>query len=117
MRVFGIEIRKSGTIKSLYSDVDHVLKTAGLENGGVSKSIKRDSLAHSLQRMMEPNGYFSICTINRCMELGQVIISQERYRIYDAMHCVYWRAMEPNYRTTLIAMILDDFREILLYAD
>jgi hypothetical protein len=114
MKAFGLEIRKSNTIVGLYQDVDRVLATAGLVKGEtVSKQMQRDTVAHALQKMMQADGYFSVCTVERCRDVCQIVIPIERYRIYSAVHCVNWNQMEPNYRTTIIAMLLDDFREIL----
>lgn len=114
MKAFGIEIRKANSIGGLYDDVDRILASSGLcKSEPISKDIQRSTVAHALQKMMQADSHFSVCTIDRCRDVCQVVIPIERYRIYSAVHCINWNQMEPNYQTQIIAMILDDFREIL----
>ena len=53
MQKFGIEIRKAGTRSGLYADVDKVLSEIGMGNGGVSKVMQVQTVAHSLQNMLK----------------------------------------------------------------
>lgn len=76
-------------------------------------AMKQGAVAHSLQNMFRADEYFSICTINDLIEVSQIVIPKERYDIYRSQHCIYWRDMTPEFRQTLIAMILNDFRSIL----
>ena len=63
MKAFGLEIRKSNTIRGLYDDVDRVLANAGIVSGElVSKKLQRDTVAHALQKMMQADSHFSVCT-------------------------------------------------------
>jgi len=113
LQKFGLEIRKIGRVDNLYADVDLVLKNANMESGGVSQSAQAQTCAHALQRMLSVESHFSVCTIDRCAKMCQVCISKERQQIYDAAHCLHWNEMLPDYRTMLVAMILDDFRTVL----
>ncbi len=106
MKAFGIELRKSGS-QSIYEDVDLVLK------GQSFQMVQRQAVAHSLQKMMRQESWFDICTIRNCVEVCQVHIPKERYDVYQAIHCVRWNEMLPDFRTMIVAMVLDDFREVL----
>jgi hypothetical protein len=113
MKAFGLEIRKSNSLPSLYNDVDSILAAAGVRRGEVTEDIERQTVAHSLQNMMAPDKWLCICDIDKCIKVCGLFISQERYKIYSALHCVHWKNMEPSYRTLVMAMLLDDFREVL----
>lgn len=113
MQKFGIEIRRSGTLSGLYKDVDSVLSQCGMADGGVSDTAKVATVAHSLQKMLNADSYFSACTITNCANVCQVCISRERMSVYNAAHCIQWNEMMPDYRMMLVAMVLDDFRAVL----
>ena len=111
--MFGIEIRKVGSAKSLYEDVDRVLKNYNIPKGSVSQDLQVSTVAHSLHKMIQVESYFNICTVDHCVKICQIIIPAERYKVYHAIHCMHWNEMLPDYRQTIVAMILDDFRTIL----
>lgn len=111
MRKFGLELRKTGNVNNLFADVDLVLKKAGIKKNDVS-SIEMQTVALALQDMID-GGRFSVCTIDKCMKVAGVIVSAKRYAIYRAVHCIHWNEMDNEYRKTIIAMVLDDFRDIL----
>jgi len=113
MQKFGIEIRKVGDTKNLYKDVDLILKRNGVESNYVSDIAKQRTVAHALQRMLEPDRYFDVCTIDSCIKVCSICIPAERYAMYRAVHCIHWDKMLPDYRQLLVAMVLDDFRVIL----
>lgn len=113
LQKFGIEIRKIGNSKNLYSEIDMVLKRSGIESGEVNTEVQTQALAHSLQKMLTVDSWFSICTIKDCAEMCGICISKERLDIYRTCHCIHWSAMLPEFRQTLVAMVLDDFRSIL----
>lgn len=113
IKKFGIEIRKAGSVENLYRDVDMILSDAGINSGEVNKTIQRAAVSHSLQKMLQPDRCFDICTIRNCAQLCGLCISEDRMRIYGTQHCVYWSEMLPEFRIQLMAMILDDFRSIL----
>lgn len=112
--MFGLEIRRKGNIANLYSDVDTVLARAGVMKGQVPAHIQASSVAHALQKMLAGN-YFDICTVNKCAEVVGLHIPSERKRVYDAQHCVHWSDMLPEFREVVVAMLLDDFREVLTF--
>lgn len=113
MRKFGIEIRKIGDINNLYEDVDSVLRKADLQVGEINKDIQKQAVAHSLQKMMKPSGHLNICCIKDCINLCGIFISSERLSLYSTQHCINWTDMLPEFRMTITAMILDDFRCVL----
>lgn len=110
--MFGLELRRKNNIQNIYSDVTAVLAKAGVDGNQVSLEVQSQSVAHSIQKMLAGN-YFDICTIKDCAKLVKLIIPQERLNVYSTQHCVNWSEMLPDYRQVLIAMILDDFREVL----
>lgn len=112
---FGIEIRRVGNLDNLFKDVDMVLSRNNVPINSVNTDIQKGAIAHALQKMIKVDGWFDICTVDRCIDICQVVISSERYKVYRALHCIHWNEMDPDYRNLIIAMILDDFRGILNY--
>lgn len=113
MKAFGIEIRKQGNVHGLFADVDLVLRRNNIPAGGVSAEMQRGTVAHALQKMMQPDKWFDVCTIDSAANCCGLVIPGERYKVYRAIHCVHWRDMETEYRQLITAMVLDDFRSIL----
>lgn len=115
MKAFGLELRKTTGVgaRSLFADVDKVLVMAGVTRDSVGPSMQQQAVAHSLQHMMRVKSYMCVCTIRNCAELCGIRISAERMSVYGSQHCVDWSTMLPEFRATLCAMILDDFREVL----
>lgn len=107
MKAFGIEIRKQGKVYELYNDVDLVLKQSKFIQ------VQRLTVAHALQRMFQVDRYLDICCIKECCKVCSVFIPSERMDIYSTLHCVHWNEMLPEFRQTVIAMLLDDFKEVL----
>lgn len=114
MKAFGLEIRKSGSAKNLFDDVDRVLSKAGIPPMGVSAEMQLQTVAHALQKMITGQRYFDVCTIDKCREVANIVIPRERRLIYSACHCLNYDEMLPDFRQNLIAMVLDDFRAILM---
>ena len=106
MKAFGIEIRKPST-ENIYRDVDLVLGNKSLSE------VQSLAVAHSLQKMLEPDSYFNICTVTDCQRVCSIVIPKERLDIYNSIHCLHWSKMLPDFRTYIIAMLLDDFRTVL----
>lgn len=103
---FGIEIRKIGTVTALYEDVDKILQNHDV-------NVKRQTVAHALQKMLKPGNWLNVCSIKECAKVANVYIEQERMDIYRAVHCVNWNEMTDEYRQLIMAMVLDDFRCVL----
>jgi len=108
MQVFGLELRKANNIQNLYKDVDVILKDFDVNK------MRIGAVAHSLQKMLQSERYFDICVIDKCIKLTQIPVSKERYDIYSSQHCINWNEMSSEFRQVLIAMVLDDFRSVLL---
>lgn len=109
----GIELRKIGDTKHLYEDVDMVLSTFDVPHKSINATVQIQTCAHSLQKMMRTEKHFDVCTIRNCADLCQICIPQERMDVYHAIHCMDWKEMVPDYRKLIVAMVLDDFREVL----
>lgn len=113
LQKFGIEIRKIGNVKNLYKDVDLVLQKAQLRSNEVNGAVQALTVAHALQKMLQVERHFDVCTIRNCAEMCQICIAKERMQVYQSIHCHSWNEMLPEYRETIIAMVLDDFRPVL----
>lgn len=113
LQKFGIEIRQIGNSKHLYQEIDMVLKKSGLNSGEVNTEVQTQALAHSLNKMLKADTFFDVCTIDKCSKMCGVCIPGDRYDLYRSIHCVHWRDMLPDFRQTVVAMVLDDFRSIL----
>lgn len=113
MQKFGIEIRKVGSTKNLYNDIDMILAKNGMGQKLVSDDMIAQTTAHALQKMLKSDSHFSVCTVKECAKLCSICIPQERQNIYSAAHCISWSEMLPDYRQLLVAMVLDDFRVVL----
>lgn len=113
--MFGLELRKKNSvnIKSLYNDVDKVLRAYNIPQGSVSQETQISTVAHALQKMISTQNYFDVCTIERCAKICQIVIPVERQRVYSAIHCMHWSEMTEDYRKSIVAMVLDDFRTVL----
>lgn len=106
----GIDIRKIGSTKNLMSDVDLILKSNGMERRTVDPFLALDAIRHALHQMMKPDNFFSVCVMDKAIAVLKIHITSERMNIYRSVHCVHWNNMLESFRTTLIAMILDDLR-------
>lgn len=109
----GLEIRKIGSLDSLYKEVDLVLSNNKINSNEINANAQSAAVAHSLQKMISSERYFDICTVKNCAELCQICISDERMKFYRTQHCIYWNEMNTDFRQLIIAMILDDFRFVL----
>lgn len=109
----GLEIRRIGSLKNLYKDVNTVLEKHQIESGGINATVQVNTTAHALHKMLQTKNYCSVSTIKECADLCQIVIREERIKVYRAMHCVHWDEMEDDFRQMLVAMILDDFRDVL----
>lgn len=113
LQKLGLEIRKIGNLNNLYNDVDLVLSNYKAPEQSVNRPIQAATVAHSLQKMLKTESHFSVCTIEKCAALCQICIAKERMQVYNAIHCVNWNEMLPDYRQLIVAMVLDDFRSVL----
>lgn len=111
--MFGLEIRKSGSIKNLYRDVDIILNNNGIPQGGVNQEVQLNTITHTLHKMLQPGATFYVCDVQKCAEIAGIHIIKERLDIYRSIHCMKWSEMLPDFRQQIMAMILDDFRVIL----
>lgn len=113
MEKLGIEIRKKGSIKNLYKDVDLILSQFNNTNKSVTRTLQQQTTAHALQKMFKPDKYLDVCTIRDCSMMCDLVIPAERMQIYNSIHCLHWNEMTEEYRMQIISMVLDDFRQVL----
>jgi hypothetical protein len=115
MKAFGLELRKNTGIgaRSLFADVDRVLSASGVTADCVGGKVQQQSVAHALQNMMQVERHFDVCCVRHCATLCGVCINAQRMAVYQSQHCVHWNNMLPDFRATLCAMVLDDFRHVL----
>lgn len=104
---FGIELRKIGTVHAIYDDVDSILDGMSL------KEVQTDTIAHAMHKMLKVKEWLDVTTITECRDIAQVHIPKEHMQIYRAVHCMHWNEMTTEYRQTIVAMILNDFRTVL----
>lgn len=108
MKLMNLDIRKAGTaMEYIYDTVDRTLATID------PTTIERETVGHALQHMFQAHRHFSVCKVRECAKLCNVVIPKERMKIYDTMHCINWNEMDPEYRGKLVAMVMDDFRDVL----
>ena len=102
---FGLELRKFGNKASFYKEVDAILNN--------SKNIINQTVAHALQKMLSTDGAIYVNDLKNLADMSNIHIDKTKMQIYSAIHCQKWNEMIPEYRQTIMAMILDDFRSIL----
>jgi hypothetical protein len=114
MEIMGLQIHKKDNFKALYEGVDLVLKKSDTVSGGVGKGFVQQSVAHALQSMFKNSSSFNICAVREASEASNIPISSQRMNLYRLAHCMKWGDMTADYKETLIAMIMDDFRELFI---
>jgi len=114
MEIFSLQIHKKGDFNAFYKGVDSILNKNGLVSGEVNRDIAKQSVAHALQNMIKHKRWFDICTIRSACEVACIRLSSKREAVYSAAHCINWGDMTNDYKQCLIAMVMDDFRELFL---
>jgi len=114
MEIFSLQIRKSGNYDTIYQDVDKILAKSQVVSGGISKEFKKQSVAYALRKMINNKNYFDVSIVREACEASGIHISTERVNLYRLAHCMNWGDMTDDYRQTLIAMIMDDFRSLFI---
>ena len=118
MQLFGIEIRKANNL-ALLSHVDKVLQKFEVTKENIGDKARVTGALQALQSMMksasEGCGRFDICSIREAAELCNICISNDRVNFYRIHHCIQWSKMTKDNRELLMAMVLDDFREVLTF--
>lgn len=113
LKRFGFELRRTRNVRDLYADVDRVLGEMGMVGDEVGDKVKQATVAHALQDMISKKNWFDVTTVNNLAELTHTRIAADRIAVYRSIHCMDWNAMLPEYRQTICAMLLDDFRHVL----
>lgn len=118
MNIMGIHISTvASQRKNLFANVDSVLSAQGMGAGQqyVPQTIQQMAAIHALRKMLNEEKHFSVCTITDLEKVCQGHVASHRKALYNSVHCIAWADMEPDFRQTLVAMVLDDFRHILTY--
>jgi hypothetical protein len=113
MKILNFELRKIGTLSNLYDEVDKTLKRAGADKGNIPFKMIQTGVAYCLNRMFKNESTFHMYDLNKCFEAANVKISTEKEKLYRSFSGTNWGDMEQEVKNTLIAMILDDLRDIL----
>ncbi len=113
LKYFNFQIQKSIVErKSLYDEVDNLLDRYGITKNSIPPEVKITALVGSLKKLFNKK-YFDICMLKECLMLFDLKITDERMNIYRTQHCIDWGEMEEDFKNIMIAMILDDFRQVL----
>jgi hypothetical protein len=63
----------------------------------------------SAMRKMMQQGYFDICTVDKCLDLLGIAPVNEAYKMLRTLHCVNYNAMEPAIQSALPRLLSDTF--------
>jgi hypothetical protein len=117
MNIMGIHITtKSRAVNDLLHQVDHTLNKNGLTPGNqhVPRTVQQMTAVNALNQMLKGK-HFDVCCVRNLCDVCQGTIGRQRMAVYSSVHCVPWADMEADFRQVLVAMVLDDFRDILTY--
>lgn len=114
--MFGLQIVKSNW-NSLLSYADSVLEKYWMQPWETNNMAKKAWAITALQEMINRKSYFSVCTITNVCKLCEIHLSTDRSNYYSSLHCIDWWEMTKETKEMTIAMVLDDFRKILMYED
>jgi len=106
LKSMGLELRRINDISVTYEQVDKILESF--------KDPERQTLAHGLQDMLQPDNSPSVCFIREAQKLCNIVIPEKHMEIYSMVHCMKWNKMTDEYRNFVVALILNDFRSILM---
>lgn len=99
------------------SYADSVLWKYGMQPWETNNLAKKAWAITALQKMINRETYFSVCTIDNVCKLCEIHLSTDRKNYYNSLHCVYWWDMTQDVKEMTVAMILDDFRKVLMYEE
>jgi hypothetical protein len=55
------------------------------------------------------DSHFSICTIDKLLEMRLIIPNKENYKIMSSVHCVDYKEMSPEFRQWLFNSVVEMF--------
>jgi len=113
LKPFGLELRRIDSPRELFITVNSVLKKYDIPSKGVNATVQSAAIGHALHKMINSDSHFSVCMITQSASISKVVICKERMDIYSSIHCMNWSEMDKDFRQNIVAMILDDFSEVL----
>lgn len=114
--MFWLQIVKSNW-NSLLGYADTVLSKYGMQPWETNNLAKKAWAITALQKMINRDRHFSVCTITDVCELCEIHLSTDRRNYYSSIHCTDWGEMTQDVKEMTVAMILDDFRKVLMYEE
>jgi hypothetical protein len=75
-----------------------------------NESFQDKAVKTALKDMFKSTGFFSICTIDKCCEILNVIPDKKEYDLLNVLHCIHWNKMEPDFREEVFLRTLNLFR-------
>jgi|GEM_PF-3032639 len=59
--------------------------------------FEKEAVLVSMKDMLQ-SGHFSICEVDKCLDITGTTPNQRVYRALSAVHCVSWKDMSPAFR-------------------
>lgn len=69
-------------------------------------AFQAEAVRLALVKMFRPGGYFSICTVRKCLEIVRVEAPRSEMAALDALHCVSWSDMTQAMRAEVVRRTL-----------
>lgn len=80
-----------------------MLKNQKMDNM-IPEELKLQSIQVALKKMFN-DGYFCICTFNKCATLAGVKVDEEIKAFLDPMHCAHFNTMSDELKTGIMEAI------------
>lgn len=109
-----MKIIVAGTnLQAMFKASDAVLSRYGNSaTTDVPENIKGQSVLSVLKTMFGKE-YFSICELNKMLELHNIEISSEHSKWMNTLHCVHYTDMHTDTREYLFALLTHYFKPII----
>lgn len=100
-------------LQAMFKSSSAVLSRYGKESvNSVPESIKGQSVLSVLKNMFGKT-YFSVCELNKMLELHSIEVSDEHRKWMGTLHCVEYSDMHPDTREYLFAVLTEYFKPII----
>jgi len=64
----------------------------------------------SVIKSLSTGGHFSVCKVNKLMEMNGVTPSREHGEFFDSLHCVDWKDIHEDTREYLFGLLVHYFK-------
>lgn len=71
-------------------------------------NFQKQAITIALREMFE-SSHFSICTVDKCLKIANVIPPATDYEALSALHCVDWKKMPADFRQQVFVKTLELF--------